>query len=415
MRELKTVLYVQRYPDGGSITSLLDLVRGLDPSRYRAVVAFRNANAYLGEFADAGAVVEVLRRAPATAAPTPGLGATSESSETRWWRGARRVLRRALYHDIPAAVQLARVARRHRVDLIHGNNDVAINRDAVLVAAAMRVPLVNHVRGLYAPMSAIETSIDRRSARRVRWFFFISGAVERAYGPLQVPLARAEVIDNPFDVDLLRAPASPAVAASLGVVAGDRPVVHVGRLTPWKGQDVLLRALPSLLERVPGVRVVLVGSATDAVGRDFEAELRSLVVELGVADRVEFAGPRRDIPEVFAVAEVAVHSSTQPEPFGRVIVEAMAAGRPVVAAKDGGVPEIIDDGVTGLLVPPGQPEALAAAVGRLLADPAAAAAMGERAGRAARDRFGLAAHAQRVQAAYDRVLAGQADGADQPG
>jgi len=409
MGELKTVLYVQRYPDGGSITSLLDLVRGLDPARYRAVVAFRNPNTYLGEFADAGAVVEVLRRSPAPGTPARGLGATNEANETRWWRGARRVLRRAVYHDLPAAAQLARVARRHRVDLLHGNNDVAINRDAVLVSLAMRVPLVNHVRGLYSPMSAIEMWIDRRAARLVRWFFFISGAVAREYAPLRVPRSRSEVIDNPFDVDLLHASYSSDVAASLGLREGDRPVVHVGRLTPWKGQDVLLRAVPALLERVPDVRVVLVGSATDAIGRQFEAELRSLVVELGIAERVEFAGSRRDIPEVLAVAEVAVHSSTEPEPFGRVIVEAMAAGRPVVAAEDGGVPEIIDDGVTGLLVPPNQPAALAAAIGRLLDDPSAAAAMGERAGRAARERFGLAAHATRIQAAYDQVLAGRAN------
>lgn len=405
MGELKTVLYVQRYPDGGSITSLLDLVRGLDPARYRAVVAFRNPNAFLGEFADAGAVVEVLRRAPAPAAPARGLGATGEATETRWWRGARRVVRRAIYHDLPSAVQLARVARRHRVDLIHGNNDVAINRDAVLVSSVMRVPLVNHVRGLYAPMSAIETWIDRRSAALVRHFFFISGAVEREYAPLQVPISRAEVIDNPFDVDALQAAPQPEVAASLGLRPDDRPVVHIGRLTPWKGQDVLLRALPPLLAEVPEVRVVLVGSATDQLGREFEAELRSLAGDLGVAERVEFAGSRRDIPDVLAVAEVAVHSSTEPEPFGRVIVEAMAAGKPVVAARAGGVPEIIDHGITGLLVPPNQPAALAAAIVRLLVDPTAAAAMGERAGEQARRRFGLIAHAVRIQDAYDQVLA----------
>ncbi|HWJ61304.1 MAG TPA: glycosyltransferase [Acidimicrobiales bacterium] len=408
MGELKTVLYVQRYPDGGSITSLLDLVRGLDPTRFRAVVAFRNPNTYLEEFADAGAVVEVLRKAPSAGGPGRGLGGTGEATESSWWRGGRRVLRRALYHDIPAAVQLLRVARRHRVDLIHGNNDVAINRDAVLVAAAVRVPLVNHVRGLYVRMSSIETWIDRHAARRVRWFFFISAAVERQYAPLEVPSERCEVLDNPFDVEELRARPSVATATSLGIAEGDRAVIHVGRLTPWKGQDVLLRALPALLEQHPDVRVVLVGSATDETGREYEAGLRALADDLGIADRVVFAGSRRDIPEVFAVAEVAVHSSTQPEPFGRVIVEAMAAGRPVVAAAEGGVPEIIDDGATGLLVPPDEPEVLALAVGRLLADPARAAAMGERAAAGARERYGLDAHATRIQAAYDRVLRGEA-------
>lgn len=408
MTETKTVLFVQRYPDGGSITSLLDLVRALDPVRFRPVVAFRTPNAFLDEFRAAGAAVEVLHRQPDAPAPVQpkALRAPSQRHETRWWHGVRRVVRRAVRQDLPAAVRLRRVARRHQVDLIHGNNDVGINRDAVLVSAVLGLPMVNHVRGLYDPTSPLDLWVDRRAARRVRRFFFISHAVARQYEPIGVPSERSEVIDNPFDLDRLRAEPSPEVAASVGLVDGDRAIVHLGRITPWKGQDILLRALPQILEQVPASRVVLVGAATDEQGRVFEAELRALAAELGVADRVEFAGARRDIAALLAVADVAVHSSTDAEPFGRVIVEAMAASRPVVAAAAGGVPEIVEDGVTGLLVTPGDPAALAGAVGRLLADPEAAGAMGARAAAAAAARFGLRAHAERIQAAYDDVLAG---------
>ncbi|MGN6695248.1 MAG: glycosyltransferase, partial [Aquihabitans sp.] len=149
-------------------------------------------------------------------------------------------------------------------------------------------------------------------------------------------------------------------------------------------------------------------AATDPQGDAYELVIRSAIAELGVADQVVFAGSRRDVADLLAISDIAVHSSTEPEPFGRVIVEAMAAGRPVIASDEGGVPEIIDDGVTGVLVRPGDVGALAAAIGGLLDDPEGAAAMGRRAATAANERFSAAAHATQIQAIYDDVLGSEA-------
>lgn len=114
-----------------------------------------------------------------------------------------------------------------------------------------------------------------------------------------------------------------------------------------------------------------------------------LAEELGVAERVGFAGFRTDVGALMSGVDLVVHTSTTPEPFGRVIVEGMLAGRPVVATRGGGVEEIVADAVTGLLVPPNDPAALVAAMRRLLEDPHFAESLAAAGRQSATERFSL--------------------------
>ena len=141
-----------------------------------------------------------------------------------------------------------------------------------------------------------------------------------------------------------------------------------GRITQWKGQDVVLRALVN----VPSLVAVFVGEEED---RESGNQLRLLARVLGIADRVRFLGFRKDVPQLMRVVDCIVHVPTDPEPFGRVVVEGMLAGRPVIAAHAGGVPEIIENGVSGILITPGSSNELAEALRRIFSDPVAAAKM----------------------------------------
>lgn len=139
------------------------------------------------------------------------------------------------------------------------------------------------------------------------------------------------------------------------------------RLAPWKGQHVLLDALAQL----PDVRALVVGDAL--FGEDaYAASLRTLCEHHRLGDRVRFLGFRRDVPLLMAACDIVVHTAVAPEPFGRMVVEGMLSGRPVVAADAGGVREIVTDGRTGCLIPPGDAGALALAIRALLADRPAA-------------------------------------------
>ncbi|WP_420369712.1 glycosyltransferase [Curtobacterium sp. L1-20] len=151
----------------------------------------------------------------------------------------------------------------------------------------------------------------------------------------------------------------------------DGPVFTVvGRLSPSKGQHLVVRAFASIVQQhvLSGARLRLVGSALFDRDCSYEARLRELVDELGVAERVDFVGQVDDVAAELARCDVAVHASLVEEGFGQVVVEAMAAGRPVVASSAGGPAEIITDGVDGLLVEPGSVDALEAAMRQTVLD-----------------------------------------------
>jgi glycosyltransferase involved in cell wall biosynthesis len=168
----------------------------------------------------------------------------------------------------------------------------------------------------------------------------------------------------------------------LGITQEDFLVGNVGRLALQKGQRHLIAAMPLLLERVPRAHVVIAG------GGDLEDYLRDLALEVGVAERVHVLGPRRDVPALMHAIDVFVMPSIW-EGFGIVLLEAMAAGRPIVASRVATIPEVVVDGETGVLVPAGDPVALAEALASLAHDPQQAKQFGEAGRTRLRTRFSI--------------------------
>jgi glycosyltransferase involved in cell wall biosynthesis len=209
-----------------------------------------------------------------------------------------------------------------------------------------------------------------------------------------VPLERLEIV---------RA-ASPVVLRERLGLPTDRPVVGiVGRLQRWKGMHVFVDAVAELRRSHPAAHGVIVGGAHEtepAVG----AELRAQAATLGLADAITFAGFQPNAAEWMQAMDVVVHASRR-EPFGIVVVEAMALGKPVVAGAEGGPAEIITHGVNGLLVPYGDAAGIARQVARLLDDRAFAARLGS-AAQARATEFGAASYAARVVAAFRAFAAG---------
>jgi glycosyltransferase involved in cell wall biosynthesis len=174
---------------------------------------------------------------------------------------------------------------------------------------------------------------------------------------------------------------------SLGISAEDPIVAMFGRLHPFKGQDVFLRAAALVVSQGVTARFVLVGSALMDLETGYAQKLREFVRNAGLEEKVLFLGERRDISNLMNASDVLVHASIEPEPWGLVVAEGMAAGRPVIATAAGGPLEMIDDGRTGLLVPPGDPVALAGAITSLLKNPGWRQQMGQAARRHAEQHF----------------------------
>jgi glycosyltransferase involved in cell wall biosynthesis len=198
-------------------------------------------------------------------------------------------------------------------------------------------------------------------------------------------------------VDSALPPATPPLSGT------DVPtVVCVGRINRWKGQDVLVHALAALTEEGVPVRGRLVGGAFPG-SEHLVDELRELVDQLGLTDSVTLEGEVDDPVAVFSAADVVVVPSKLPEPFGKVVVEAMALGRPVVATTPGGPAEVISSGVDGILVPGDDVAALTDALRDLLQHPAEA----QRLGRAAAIRAGAFSEAATARRIADDVPVAQ--------
>jgi glycosyltransferase involved in cell wall biosynthesis len=195
---------------------------------------------------------------------------------------------------------------------------------------------------------------------------------------------------------------------SLGLPESALVVTLVARLVRWKGHAVFLRALAELVSEYPQVHGLMLGGSTQAEdqpgplagGAGYERELLGLLDSLHLAGRVTMLGHTDETAPVFSASDIVAHTSILPEPFGRVIIEAMAAGRPVVASAAGGPREIVQDGLTGWLTPPGDSAALAAAVRRLVADAELRDKMGMAGRRRAETEYSLPIMAERFMAVW---------------
>lgn len=305
--------------------------------------------------------------------------------------------------DPAASARLFALLRRERFDIVH-THSLRAELAAVAAARLLRprprvIRSVHNTDDFYLRPPA--AWLARLSGRLLDHVIAISDAVARhVIRHAGLPSASVSRIYYGLDpAPYARVPAltdSPDQPPTIGMIA---------RLAPQKGHRVLLDALPTVLARVPDLRVEIVGhehlTTVD--------ELRAYARERGVAEQVTFSGFRDDLPALFSRWRLVVLPSLW-EGFGLVLLEAMAAGRPVVASRVGPIPEVVLHGETGLLVEPGQPAPLAAALLELLERPALAARLGAAGRRRLVERFSLERMVAETEALYDRLLAEPAKG-----
>ncbi|MBX5489770.1 MAG: glycosyltransferase [Chloroflexi bacterium] len=305
---------------------------------------------------------------------------------------------------VPGAVwSVAREIVRGRAAIVHANSAKA-HIVAGLAARLLRRPSVWHVMDILDAASPLNRLALRLPATR---YIAISEAVRDQLVALGVPAPRVQVIYPGLDQaafdQAIAAIDREDVRAELGLPPDSPLVTLVGRLQRWKGQHVLLAAAPHVLARVPSAHFLIVGDALFGLEPEYPGQLAALAVELGIEGHVHFLGQRHDVPALLHASTVVVHASIQPEAFGLVVLEGMAAGKPVVAARAGGPAEIVVDGVTGRLVPPGDAAALAEALVGLLQAPAHGQQLGAAARASVLARFHAAAAARQVQAVWDEL------------
>lgn len=289
--------------------------------------------------------------------------------------------------DSRAVRQLSRIIHSGAFDIVHAHGFKAgfIGRLAVRTAVGSPRPFIvtahNHVltrtktrAGTRWRYRAVERSLERYVTRYIAVSEAIASELTGAYN---LPAEKVAVVRNGVDITpFLAEQDSAAAREALGVPVGVPVVGLAARFSAQKGLRDLVNAIPEVVRRVPDVRVVIGGSGP------LESKLRTQAMALGVADAIVWPGHVLNMPRFLSALDVFVSPATT-EAFGIALIEAAAAGVPTIATRVGGVPEVILDGETGLLVAPHDTTALAQAIVGLLDDRHTAVKLGERARRRA--------------------------------
>lgn len=305
---------------------------------------------------------------------------------------------RQLHLLLSVAVKIASIARKEKAD--------------VIFSWMWKAHLYGGVAAMMASLPALwyqlEEPADRNLMKRIantipaRGVLTLSKAGQEAQMKIWphrlTPLVYPGVGLDRFNPDILSSPAEARCKLGLPL---DGPLIGiVGRLQRWKGIHVLVEAMPKVLQKYPDAYCVVVGGKHDPEP-DYPAFLEQLLADLGLGDRIIMAGLQKNVPEWVQAMDIFVHASDN-EPFGIVTIEAMALGKPVVAAASGGPTEIITEGENGLLTPYGDADALSRAILRYLDNPELAKSVGQAAQNRAAD-FSTQQYAQNFIAAVHDV------------
>jgi glycosyltransferase involved in cell wall biosynthesis len=369
---------------GGSLTGILQLIARLDRTRFAPALA-------LYEEKQIGADQLPVHVLPPPRRPTPAAGRGPVGRA--WLRG------RYLFGVVGARARvLASLFRRERPALVYLANGFRANMDGVIAARLSGIPVVCHEKG-FEHVGPLE----RVTARWIDACICMTDEIADYCRTHGLRPRRLLTIYDGIDTTEFAPGGGAAVRREFGIPA-DVPLVGiVGHIQEWKGQHLVAEAVAEARRRFPDLQCLVVGGVHRR-GVEYAAQLQDRIARPDLAGHVILAGARNDVPACLDATDVVIHASVVAEPFGRVMIEAMALGKPVIAPREGGPLVIVVDGETGLLVPPRDPHTLAEALVTLVGNPARREAMG-RAGRKRVDEvFDIRHHVQKIEALFDAVL-----------
>lgn len=301
------------------------------------------------------------------------------------------------------ALQIRRIIRSQRIDLIHVNNGF-LPYEVTIAAKWTGVPCIVHARGFQ------DEPVSRNWAPHVAAVIAVSNAVAKSIQSTPIPFDKVCTIYDPVDVDLVQRSSSARqrIRADWKIGDDDIAVGIFGRVIPWKGQLEFATAVVAAMRSNPRIKAMIIGDESDGNATYFDG-IRAFVAAEKMENRFLMVGYQKDVEEYYAAVDIVVHASISPEPFGMVVPEAMAAGRPIIASDAGGPHEVVGHGIDGLLFPPGDVRELERAILTLADDDSLRARMGEAGKHKASIRFGIDENAAQVAALYERLLTTHSD------
>lgn len=305
---------------------------------------------------------------------------------------------------LPSAIYIYRLIKRIKAKIVHTNTTLILGSGIAAKLAGVKSVYHEHATSIshpeWAAMSLVK-AVDRLSDAVLA----NTGAVAHVFTSRGVPESKVKVMYyaldlKPFETDY---DYEESFRKEIGVGRDEKLIGLVGRINPGKGHDILFHAIKSIIPRHPSLKVAIVGKEETRIEKDFLRELKALAEKMDIKDRIIFTGMRDDVPRVMKSLDLLVLPSHH-EGFGIVLMEAMAAGVPVIGSNVGGIPEVIEHNRSGLIIDPGSVEALSSAIDGLLSDPQKSLQMAKNGRKRVEDVFSLERLGSELNGLYSNLL-----------
>jgi glycosyltransferase involved in cell wall biosynthesis len=307
-------------------------------------------------------------------------------------------------HFIFGILSVAKSIKKHNVVLVHSNTCHVLA--GAIAAKIMKVTHIWHIHERDISPSFLRKMLARTVLFLSEKVITVSEENRRHFFGARHCSAKIAVISGGVDLSRFNKGVSgQRIKDEFNLDGNTKLIGMVGRITPWKGQIYFLEAASKVIKPYPNTKFLVVGD-TDLQSREqYKRDLIVFAKNLDLSQHIIFTGFRTDIPELLAALDILVLPSAEPEPFGLVLIEAMALSKPVIATSIGGPLEIIDDRKTGILVPPRDSNALAEVICELLSNELKRAEMGRNGRKRVESRFTWSKTVQSIEAIYQEVLA----------
>ena len=402
---VKNVLYIEANTDGtivGSHHCLLEIVKNIDRKKYRPVVVFFQENPLVPDFKII-CDVHILeqRHGLVIEEKYPELFGMARDSE--FLKKTIRLIQKTynlFANYIPDLRCNYKFIKKNHIDILHLNNTPDLT-DWLILSKLARIKIVSHMRYPWSP-----DFIRKKLIVYYDKVISISNYVTDHLKSKNIPSSNVLTVYDGIDIksmhksaiskeDLLREWNIPVKARIIGVI---------GNIRRWKGQHVAIESMKHVVKKHPEVRCLLIGEISN---REFDKEylkyLENMVAEYGLDKNIIFTGYRKDVLDILSAFDILVHTSIFPEPLGRVVFEGMVFRKPVIATNHGGPAEIIVDGESGFLVPPGDARSLFGKINFLLENEDVSKTVGEKARKRVEETFSIEGNVKNLEKIYSSL------------
>lgn len=378
--------FMQGKDAGGSDTCLFLLLKYLDKTKYEPFLLYRERSIFVDALDDLN--IQLIRlpigknnkvnhnRKSIIKKKTKSLN----QNKLRFYLGS---LKR-LIKQMPAILNLTKVIIQNKIDLVHANHYITPDRVVFLASFITGRKIISHNRGYYAP-----DLIDVKISKYIDQIICMSDYSKSVYTNNGISEKKCKTIYDGIDPEFY----VPSNIKTSEIIIG-----CFGRLDGWKGQQTLIDAAEIIVRTNQNIKFLIVGSGPD------ENRLKKSVKEKELENHIEFTGYITNVRDYMNKCSVIVHTSIDPEPFGMVIIEAMALEKPVIATNIGGPLEIIDHEIDGFLIPPQKPSILANSIFKLIDDTNLLTQVGKKAREKVNTKFHVKKYAREIENLYEKIL-----------